>query len=114
RTAAGPPVTKTFTAIAHLPGGDMDVSNLSAWSIDDPGMGSMPNKTFTSVTTRGGTTLVHATFHPAGSTATLQGEAVLNVRFHGGSTSGCTRCPPFPPDNTPPCAGAGADPTPVY
>src|SRR5215831_15767039 len=69
--AGGPPVTQTFTAIAHLPGGDMDVSNLAAWSIDDTGMGSMPNKTFTSVTNRGGSTLVHAVFHPAGSTATL-------------------------------------------
>src|SRR5437870_1068053 len=48
--AGGPPVTQTFTAIAHLPGGDMDVSNLSAWSIDDTGLGSMPNKTFTSGT----------------------------------------------------------------
>src|SRR5262249_13280162 len=46
--AGGPPVTQTFMAIAHLPGGDMDVSNLAAWSIDDTGMGSMPNKTFTS------------------------------------------------------------------
>jgi hypothetical protein len=112
--AGGPAVTQTFTAIAHLPGGDMDVSNLAAWSIDDTGMGSMPNATFTSVTNRGGTTLVHAVFHPAGSTATLSGEAVLNVRFHGNVTGNCPGCPPFPPDNTPSCTQAGANPTLVY
>jgi hypothetical protein len=113
--AGGPPVTQTFTAIAHLPGGDMDVSNLAAWSIDDTGMGSMPNKTFTSVTNRGGSTLVHAVFHPVGmNNVTLTGEAVLNVRFHAGVTTGCPGCPPFPPDGTPPCTQAGANPTLIY
>ncbi|HJZ87608.1 MAG TPA: hypothetical protein VKN99_20680 [Polyangia bacterium] len=112
--AGGPPVTQTFTATAHLPGGDMDVSNLSAWSIDDPGMGSLPNKTFTSVITRGGTTFVHAMFTPAGSTRVLSGEAVLNVRFHAGVTGGCMGCPGFPPDNAPPCSDPNSKPTIVY
>jgi hypothetical protein len=110
-TAGGPAVTQTFIATAHLPGGDQDVSASATWSIDDAGMGAMNGATFTSVTDRGGSTLVHAVYMDGGTT--YAGAATLNVTLHDDTSSTtCPGCPAFPPSGTA-CPATG-DPTLVY
>src|SRR5579859_7591824 len=103
------PAQVTFTAVAHLASGDVPVSSSSFWYIDDFGMGSMSGPTFTSVTNRGGTTLVHATYAGAGTTSPITGQATLTVAFKVNVTRTCPGCPTFPADNAPGCSGAGAN-----
>ena len=111
--AGGPPTTQVFTATAHLRGSDQDVSAAATWSIDDGNLGAMAGATFTSVVTRGGSTVVRAAYTPPGG-ATLNAEAVLNLRFRANVVVGCTGCPAFPIDTTPACTDPAATPTLVY
>ena len=112
-TAGGAPVNQAFTATAHLPSGDVDVTNTAFWSLDDYNLGDVINGYYTSITSHGGMTLVHARWTPPGAAQPLDGSATLTLGFHASVTSTCPGCTAFPPDTTPAC-GAGITPTVVY
>jgi hypothetical protein len=97
--AGGPPATQVFTATATVGGSERDVSAEATWSIDDAALGAMSGRTFSSVTTRGGTTLVRATW-AAPDGHTLAAQAVLNLRFKAALVNGCAGCPAFPPESS--------------
>src|SRR5262249_14423911 len=69
---------------------------------------------FTSGTTRGGSTFVHARFTPSGGGAVLSGEALLNVRLHAVVTGSCPGCAPFPGDGAPTCTTPNSAPPRLY
>jgi hypothetical protein len=103
--AGGAPATQQFHAIEHTASGDVDVTAQAIWSIDDYTMGAFVGSTFTSVTSQGGTTLVHAHFSVPHSTTILLADATLQIAFHAVVTTTCPGCVAFPPDTAPACAG---------
>jgi hypothetical protein len=84
-----------------------DVTTKSAWADDDTSLGTMSGATFTSNTTKGGTTLVHAVYNG------LTGAATVHVKLHSTVTTNCPGCPAFPDMGAMSC-GAGTDPMLVY
>jgi hypothetical protein len=108
----GPAAMQSFTAIAHLPGGDQDVSDVATWTLADPNVGTLFGKLFMSRTDHGGTTTVQASYTTGGHTYT--GTATLHVKLHARPVVDCPGCPAFPPDNAPTCTTPGATPTLVY
>src|SRR5256885_10658198 len=102
--AGGAPATQAFTATAHLKSGDVDVTQDAIWSLDDYNLGNVIAGAYTSITSHGGMTLLHARWTPPGASTPLVGDASLTLTFHATVTSTCPSCNPFPADTTPACA----------
>ncbi len=104
--AGGPAGHATFMAVTTADG--QDVSASASWSLDDTSLGAMSGPQFTSNVTKGGTTMVRASWH------NLTGAALLHVKLHATVDGGCNgNCPKFPDLPATPCA-AGSDPKLVY
>jgi hypothetical protein len=99
----GPAGSASFTATAS----GNDVTSKAAWVVDDTTLGTMSGHTFTSNTTKGGTTLVHAVWNG------LTGSATVHVKLHSNVTTNCPGCPTFPDMGAMSCAPA-ATPMLVY
>ena len=102
----GPAQTQAYTAKTKA---GMDVTAMAAFTVDDTSLGTFSGSTFTSNTTHGGSSLVHATYNG------LTGYATIHVKLHATITNEtCPGCPPFPPDTTPACSASAATPTILY